>query len=217
MLTLEVKTRGSKESPDDIRKKGFVPAIFYGRAEVATPISVDALKFDRVFREAGETTIVTLRGDGVEKDTLIHDVQVHPVTGKPLHADFYVLEKGKKISINIPLEFQGEAPAERLGHIIVKALHEVEIEVTPQELPKHLVVDLTKLENVGDHILASQITLPPSAELKTSADEIVVSVTEFKEEKLDEAPAPVTPAEVVGAEEKEADETTAEGSEENKA
>src|ERR1700689_2377201 len=128
MLTLDVKTRDSRESPDDIRKKGLVPAIFYGRAEEATPISIDALKFDRVFREAGETTIVTLKGDGVEKDTLIHDVQVHPVTGRPLPPDFYVLEKGKKITINTPLEFEGEAPAEKAGHIIVKALHEVEIE-----------------------------------------------------------------------------------------
>lgn len=199
MLTLDVKTRDSNESPDDIRQRGLVPAIFYGGKETATPISIDALKFDRIFREAGETTIVTLKGDGVEKDTLIHDVQIHPVTGKPLHADFYVLEKGKKITINIPLEFEGEAPAEKLGHILVKALHEIEIEVAPQELPKHLAVDITKLENVGDHILASQIKLPSSAELKSNADEIVISVIEFKEEKLDEAPAPVVPAEVIGA------------------
>jgi len=220
MLTLDVRARDSKESPDDIRKKGLVPAVFYGRAEAATPISVDALKFDRVFREAGETTIVTLKGSGIEKDTLIHDVQVHPVTGKPLHADFYVLEKGKKITINIPLEFEGVAPAEKAGHIIVKALHEVEIEVAPQELPKHLAIDLTKLENVGDHILASQIKLPPSAELKTHGDEIVASVTEFKEEKFEEAPAPVVPAEVEGAVPEEgapAAETTAEAPKENKA
>jgi large subunit ribosomal protein L25 len=207
MLTLDVKARDSKESPDDIRKRGLVPAIFYGGKESATPISVDALKFDRVFRQAGETTIVTLKGDGLEKDTLIHDVQVHPVTGKPLHADFYVLEKGKKITINIPLEFEGAAPAEKLGHIIVKALHEIEIEVAPQELPHNLPVDISKLENVGDHILVSQIPLPPSAELKTGADEIVVSVIEFKEEKLDEPPTPVVPAEIEGAEPAEGEAT----------
>ncbi|MDR3571200.1 MAG: 50S ribosomal protein L25 [Candidatus Pacebacteria bacterium] len=200
MLTLEVKTRDSKESLEDIRKQGLVPAVFYGRVETATPVSVDARKFEQVFRAAGETTIVTLKGEGLEKDTLIHEVQVHPVTGKLLHADFYVLEKGKKITINIPLEFEGEAPAEKLGHIISKALHEVEIEVAPQELPQHLVVDLTMLKNVGDHILASQIALPPSAELKTDAEEIVASVTEFHEEDLSVAPTPVAPAEVAGAE-----------------
>ena len=199
MLTLEVKARDSKESPEKLRKQGFVPAIFYGRAEEATPISVDAQKFDHVLREAGQTSVVTLKGSGIERDTLIHDVQIHPVTGKPLHADFYVLEKGKKITIKIPLEFVGAAPAEKAGHIVVKALHEIEIEVAPQELPHNLPVDISKLEQVGDHILASQIKLPPSAQLKSGADEIVVSITEFKEEKLEEKPAPVVPAEVEGA------------------
>src|ERR1700720_3259949 len=105
MLTLDVKTRDSKESPDDIRKRGLVPAIFYGGKENPPRISVGAFEIRPLFPQAGETTIVTLKGDGLEKDTLIHDVQIHPVTGKPLHADFYVLEKGKKITINIPLEF----------------------------------------------------------------------------------------------------------------
>jgi len=50
---------------------------------------------------------------GEDKDALIHDVQFHPVTGRLLHADFYVLEKGKKIKISVPLEFEGAAPAEK--------------------------------------------------------------------------------------------------------
>lgn len=216
MLTLEVKARDSKESADEIRSQGLVPAVFYGRTESPTSISIDAKRFGHVLREAGQTSVVTLKGNGIEKDTLIHDVQVHAVTGLPLHADFYVLEKGKKITINIPLEFEGEAPAEKLGHILVKALHEIEIEVAPQELPHSLSVDISKLENVGDHILASQIKLPPSAELKTDPEEIVISITEAVEEKLDEAPEAVVPAEVIG--EKEAAEGEgAEGSEEAKA
>ena len=213
MLTLEVTTRDSKESTDAVRARGAVPAVFYGPKEDATSISIDAQKFDHVFREAGETTIVILKGAGGDKDTLIHDVQLHPVTGKPLHADFYVLEKGKKITINIPLEFEGAAPAEKLGHIIVKALHEIEIEVAPAELPHSLPVDLSKLENVGDHIAAGDIKLPPSATLLTSAEEIIVSVTEFKEEKV-ETPAPA--AEGTAPLEGAVAETTEQQSEENK-
>jgi large subunit ribosomal protein L25 len=119
-------------------------------------------------------------------------VQFHPVSSKLLHADFYVLEKGKKIKIKVPLEFTGVAPAEKAGHIVVKALHEVEIEVAPAELPHHLSVDLAKLENVGDHITAVQIPLPSSATLITHGGEIVVSVTEFKEEVVEITPAPET-------------------------
>lgn len=190
MLELEIKPRDSKESGDDLRAKGVLPAVLYGPKEDATPISISTKEFERLFKTAGETTIIKLKGVGDEKDTLIHDVQFHPVTDKPLHADFYVLEKGKKITLNIPLEFVGAAPAEKAGHILVKALHEVEIEVAPAELPQHLEVDVSKLENVGDHVLAGDIRLPASAELKINPEEIVVSVTAFVEEKIEE-PAPV--------------------------
>ncbi|OGG51073.1 hypothetical protein A3C18_03675 [Candidatus Kaiserbacteria bacterium RIFCSPHIGHO2_02_FULL_54_11b] len=192
MLALEVKSREADESADTLRKNGSVPAVFYGPKEAATPISVDARKLAHVWREAGETTIVTLKGLGEDKDTLIHDAQFHPVNGQLLHADFYVLEKGKKIKINVPLEFEGVAPAEKAGHIVVKALHEIEIEVAPAELPHHLTVDLMKLQGVGDHIIASEIPLPPSATLLSNADEVVASVTEFKEEVAEITPPPET-------------------------
>lgn len=189
ILSLDVQPRDMKEGNDALRKRGVIPAVLYGPKEAATSVAIDAAKFERALKQAGQTSVVTLQGVGGGKDTLIHDVQFHPVTGKPLHADFYVLEKGKKITINIPLEFEGVSPAEKAGHILVKAMHEIEIEVAPAELPKELIVDIAKLEKVGDHITASQIKLPPSASLVTNADEIVASITEFKEEKI-ETPAP---------------------------
>lgn len=200
MLELEIKPRDSKESAETLRAQGVLPAVIYGPKEEATAITINQKEFERLFKQAGETTIIKLKGIGEEKDSLVHDIQRHPVTDTVLHADFYVLEKGKKVTLNIPLEFVGEAPAEKQGHILTKVLHEVEIEVAPAELPQHLEVDLSKLENVGDHVLASDIKLPKSAELKISPEEIVVSVTAFVEEKI-EAPAPAegAPAESAAA------------------
>jgi len=185
-VALEVSPRDSKESSAELRARGSVPAVFYGPKEDSTPVSINARKLEQVWKSAGETTIITLKGAGADKDTLIKDVQVDPVTGILVHADFYVLEKGKKITLNIPLEFIGEAPAEKAGHIISKALHEVEIEVSPAELPQHLEVDLAVLVNVGDHIMASQIKLPASAILVTGPEEIIASVAAFVEEKIEE-------------------------------
>ncbi|MEY4747681.1 MAG: hypothetical protein RLZZ416_730 [Candidatus Parcubacteria bacterium] len=192
MLALEVRARGDKDSAESLRKRGAVPAVFYGPKEASTAIEVDARALEHVWREAGETTIVTLEGVGESKDALIHDAQFHPVTGKLLHADFYVIEKGKKIKIKVPLEFTGVAPAEKAGHVIVKALHEVEIEVAPAELPHHLVVDLAKLTDIGSHVTAAQISLPQSATLITHKDEIVASATAFVEEKKVITPVPET-------------------------
>ena len=195
IVKLEVTARDAKASSEELRAKGAVPAVFYGPKEDATPIAIDSRKLASVWKEAGETTIITLTGAGEDKDTLIKDVQTHPVTGAVLHADFYVLEKGKKISINIPLEFEGQAPAEKAGHVISKALHEIEIEVAPAELPHNLPVDLSVLANVGDHITAAQVKLPPSATLITDGEEIVASVTEHVEEQAEAPSQEAAPAE----------------------
>lgn len=192
MLTLEVKARERKETGDALRDSGVMPAVYYGPKESATPIAIDMRRFAHVWKEAGVTTVITLQGVGEEKDTLIRDVQFHPVTGRPLHADFYVLEKGKKIQIKVPITFEGDPPAGKAGHIVVKALHEIEIEVAPAQLPHDLPLDISKLENVGDHITAKEVKIPSSATLLTEPDEIVVSVVEFKEEKIEE---PAVPAE----------------------
>lgn len=183
MLELEIKARETSVSNEALREQGAMPAVLYGPKEDAMPITVNLRTFERLFKEAGETTLVKLKGLGEEKDTLIHDVQFHPVTDKPLHADFLVLEKGKKVTLNIPLEFVGVAPAEKLGHIVTKVVHEVEIEVAAHEIPQQLEVDISKLENVGDHITAKEVKLPASAELTTDAEEILVSITAFVEEK----------------------------------
>ncbi len=202
-MTLNVEQRDSKESAELIRKRGFAPAVFYGPKEEATPIVIDARKLASVWKAAGETTIIKLEGAGHNLDTLIKDIQIHPVTGEILHADFYALEKGKKVEIAVPLHFVGEAPAEKLGGVISKALHEVEIEVAPAELPHALDVDLSLLTEMGSHITAGQIKLPPSATLKIDADEIVASVTTLEVEPEPTAEGDVPNPIVEGEEKKE--------------
>ena len=198
MLALEIKQRGD-ESAESLRTSGFIPAVFYGPKEAPVAISIVTKSLEQIWKNAGETTIITLKGVGADKDTLIRDVQIHPVTSKLMHADFYVLEKGKKIEISVPLEFIGSAPAEKLGHILVKALHEIEIEVAPAELPHNLEVDISSLENVGDHITAGDIKLPPSATLITHAEEIIASVTAFVEFKEEVIPTEAVPSTEVAA------------------
>jgi large subunit ribosomal protein L25 len=203
MFELQVKERSKKEKADTLRLSGLLPSIFYGPKEEAQPIAIDATAFGKVWKEAGGSSIVVLKGIGEDKEALIHDVDVHPVTGIPIHADLYVIERGKKITVSVPIEFIGEAPAEKAGHIISKALHEIEIEVRPSELPQHFEVDISSLSEVGDHITIGDITLPPSAELLQEKDEIIASVKEYIEVK-DESPETVPAEEAEGAEGEEA-------------
>ena len=167
-----------------------MPAVFYGPKEESTPIAIETVVFKKLWKEAGESTVIELKGDGILKEVLIHDVDIHPVSGEPRHADFYVIEEGKKVTVKIPLEFVGVAPAvKELGGILVKVLHEIEIEVPPKDLPQHIEVNVEGLITFESHILAKDISIPDSAELVTNEDDTVALVNEAKEEEIEEVEA----------------------------
>lgn len=209
MLTLQAQTRESNASVDALRQQGFMPAVFYGAKESPVAIAVRADEFAKLWHQVGGSAIVDLKGNFGDKEVLIHDVQVHPVTNTPLHADFFVLEKGKKVSVTVPLEFVGVAPAEKLGGIVVKVMHEIDIEVEPREMPQSVEVDVSKLETLESEILFKDLPLPASAESTIDPDEVVVSITLPVEEK-EETPMSV---EDVQVEEKGKKEETAEAGE----
>lgn len=188
-LSLAIKERDAKERADAVRARGAVPAVVYGAKQAATAIEVNAAEMKRVWRAAGETTIISLTGAGAAKDTLVRDIQFHPVTDEIMHIDFYALEKGKKVEITVPLKFVGVSPAEKEGCVLSKALHDIEIEVDPSEMPHDLSVDVSVLVADGDHITAAQIKLPKSATLVTDPEEIVVSVVGAEEEPAEAVPA----------------------------
>lgn len=190
-ITLTIEKRDLKTDVEQIRKAGRIPAVFYGKKEKSTPISVASTDFVKAYRSAGESTVVILKGDGIEVESLIHDMDLHPVTGKPLHADFYVFEKGKKIKVDVPLEFVGVAPAvKELGGTLIKVLHDIEIEALPKDLPHKIEVDISSLVDFKSSIKASDIKLPAGVELAIKGDDIVASAAEAKAE-IEEVAAPV--------------------------
>lgn len=213
MLELQVKERDGKKKPSTLRKAGALPAVFYGPKEESTPVEIDASVFEKVWKETGGSAIITLKGVGEDKEALIHDVDVHPVTGVPQHADLYVIERGKKITVEIPLEFVGEAPAEKAGHTIVKVMHEIEIEVRPSELPQSLEVDISNLKDVGDSIFVKDVLLPESGEFVTDEGETIIAVKETVEEIIEDTPAEEGTEEAAEGETSDASESDGEATE----
>ena len=197
MITLQVEKRDLKSPLGELRKSGKIPAVFYGKKEASTPIQLSQAVFEKTLKEAGESTILHLEGNNIDVDVLIHEVDLDPVTDKPRHADFYAIEKGKKLEISIPLEFIGVAPAvKELGGILVKVMHEVEIEALPKDLPHNITVDISSLKTFDDVIAASDIKLPEGVTLKVKPEEVIASVYEPKEEVAEVAPVDLSTIEV---------------------
>lgn len=191
MLTINFEKRDKTHKLEALRAAGKLPAVFYGRKEQSTPITVSATEFLKVWKKAGETSIVELKGLGEDHQSLIKEIDVEPITGTIRHVDFYVIEKGKKLELSVPLTFVGvSAAVKELGGILIKVLHELKIEALPKDLPQSLEVDISSLATFENQVLAKDIKLPAGVELKEKPEEVVASVTEPKDEP-EEPAAPV--------------------------
>ncbi len=191
MLILSAEKRDTKENLSNMRAKGFLPAVFYGKKTDSTPITIVKKDFLKVWKEAGESSVVTLDDNGTKVDALIHDVLLDPVSGEPQHADFYVFDKDKKIEIAIPLEFVGVSSGVKdLGGLLVKVMHEIKIEALPQDLPHQIEVDISSLNTLGSQLHAKDIVLPKGVTLLENPDEVVVLVDTPKEE-VEETSTPI--------------------------
>ena len=192
MFVINAKKREADIKLDGLRKGGEIPAVFYGMGKETTSISISTVEFKKVWREAGESSAIKIEmAAGKDIDVLIHEVQVEPVTGEPIHVDFLAIDMKKKIKVNVPLEFEGISNAVKSGiGNLVKVLHEVEIEALPADLPHNLIVDISKLETLNDQVFVSDIKLGAGVTVINNPSEVVASIIEQVEEK-EEVAAPV--------------------------
>ncbi len=171
-----------------LRTEGKLPAVVYGPKQAPTALTLTKLDFDKVFKEAGESSVITITGLEKPTDVLIHDVAFDARKGGIVHVDFYAIEKGKKISVNVPLHFTGEAPALKLGGTLTKVLHEVEVEADPTKLPKEIIVDISTLVDFESRITIGDLSVPGGVTITDNLEDVVVLVQHVAEEK-EEAPA----------------------------
>ncbi len=192
MLTIQFEKRDNTQKLEALRKAGKLPAVFYGRKEKSTSITVPTAEFLKVWKKAGESSVIELKGlEGEEHQALIKDVDNDPVTGVFRHADFYVIEKGKKLRVKVPIEFEGVSMAvKELGGILVKVLHTLEVEALPKDLPQRVHVDISPLATFESQIHAKDLTLPAGVTLIAGLDEVVASVAKPVEEKEEPLVAP---------------------------
>ncbi|TSC84466.1 MAG: large subunit ribosomal protein L25 [Parcubacteria group bacterium Gr01-1014_17] len=191
MISLAYEKRDTKAKPAAVRRAGKIPAVFYGKKRASTSIEIVAKAFEKAFAKAGENEVVTLQGSDGDVPALVHDVARHPVSGNVLHVDFYAFEAGQKLAVKVPIEFVGVAPAvKEKGGVLVKVLRELHIEAEPAKLPHIISIDVAPLVDFDSQILAKQIRLPDGVSLLEKPEEVVASVYEPKEEKVEVAPAP---------------------------
>ena len=175
-----------------LRRDGYVPGVLYGRKVKSTPISIGYKEFEKVYNEAGESTLVTLELETIgtkdlpkENVVLIRDAVVHPLLRSFIHVDFYQVPMDEKISVSIPLVFENESPAVKSeGAVLVRNIYEIGVSAYPKDLPSEISVDLSALEHTDDSILVKSLAIPAGVDVDAEEDFVIASVSAPDEEEI---------------------------------
>jgi len=182
MIKLSAKIRketGKKTSV--LKKNGRIPAVIYGHKIKNVLLDVDYKEFQKILREAGESSLIELNIEGEKEKrlVLIHDLQKDPVTDKFIHIDFFETSSKEEVEVKVPLVFEGLSLAVKdLGGTLVKNISELEIKALPQNLPHEIKVSIDGLNTFEDHILVKDLILPNDVKVLAKPEEIVVSVAQ---------------------------------------
>lgn len=199
-LVLKAKKRKTKgKKVKRLREKKFIPGILYGHDVQNIILQVPYNDFEKIYQEAGGSKIISLVIDGEPHQALIHDVELEPLTQNYQHVDFYQIKMTEKITAEVPLHFVGESKAvEEQDGILVKNFDTLEVSCLPVDLPSHLEVDISVLENIDDSIHIKDLKLPEGVEVLKDSEETIATVAPPRtEEELAELEEEVSEEEAV--------------------
>jgi large subunit ribosomal protein L25 len=200
-LTVTSRETTGKEAAKKLRRAGSVPAVAYGHKEEPVKLAVNAKELRDLLAHGGSHSLLTLKQEGgADVPVIIKSMQRHPVSHAVTSVDFLRVSLNEKVTMTVPIHLEGEPDSVRVeGGVLVQALHELQVEAFPQNIPDHITVDVTGLVFNGAPIHVREVTLPQGVTAVTDGEEAVAVVNpptvEPEPETVEAADASEVPAE----------------------
>ncbi len=194
-FSAELRERAGKGAARATRRGGRVPAVIYGDKQKSVMISLDPGDLMQQLRGPGFFShVFEISVNGDKHRVLARDLQLHPVSERPLHVDFMRFGADTKVNVDVQVIFENEeeSPGLKRGGVLNVVRHAIEFVCPADRIPESITVDLTGLE-IGDSVHISDISLPDDAEPTISDRDFTVatiaapSVLKTPEEEAAEA------------------------------
>lgn len=182
---LEVGTRNIATKAKDLRGQGIIPMVYYGKNIKPQHLGCNYEKFRKLYRTAGENTVIELIIDGKEKaNILIQEVQMDPVRNRYNHVDVINVNMNEEIYTMIPIILEGVAPAVKdLGGTLIQSLDELEVKCLPKDIPHEIKGSVEGLIDFHTSLHVSDLIIPAGVTIINEMDQTVATVTAIQEEK----------------------------------
>lgn len=198
VLSLEVQTRDTSEKAKSLLERNFIPLNYYGRGVQNKSLKVDYQTFRRLYKQAGNNTVIELNVDGQEKcNVIVHEVDTDPISDTITHVDLINVRMDEEIHTTIPLEFVGQAAAvKELSGIFSPNLSELDIKCLPKDLVHTIEVNIESLVDFNASIKVKDLIVPSAIKVMNDPEQMVAAVVPPREEE----PEQIAPVGEVSAE-----------------
>ena len=133
-----------------LRAAGRLPAVLYGRELDPVHLSLDAKEAEQLFYSISvDNTIVELKVEGEKKpyETLIREIQVHPLRQTLTHVDFLRIQEGVTVEVNVPVHLIGiPEGVKNSGGVLEQIIHDLAVRCIPSKIPQSIDIDVAHLE-----------------------------------------------------------------------
>jgi large subunit ribosomal protein L25 len=189
-LTVTARETGKHHSRA-IRNERKVPAVIYGAIKNANVV-IDENAILKYNTRAFENALFNLKSDDKAlngKVVLMKSVDVHPLSRRPVHADFFALDMSKTVRVNVEIKLEGKPVGLAEGGLLNVVHRQVEVECLPTEIPDFFTVDVSHL-GVGEALHVSDLKIPSGIKVLTRPEDTIAGVVTQAEEVV----APVVEA-----------------------
>lgn len=180
ILNAVVRTPGKKGASRKLRAAGSIPAVCYGRHIDSLSASISPADLNRVLSTAyGPNLVFDLvvddNGKEIRREVMLKSVQRDPVTRRVIHVDMYAVDPERKVTVRVPLRFDGKAVGVGLGGKLRSAARDVVVSCLPKDIPTEIVVDVTPM-NLRDRVQISAVPRPAGCEFIYGNDFLVAEI-----------------------------------------
>ncbi|MDF2672908.1 MAG: ribosomal protein [Clostridiales bacterium] len=164
MLYANIRGHESKGENHRLRSSGKIPGVLYGMKNPVMLVEFGEMELGKVLNTTGEHGIVNVNLSGKCEVAIIKEVQRDPFTRKITHMDLQRINNTQIIKTKVPVVLRGEEYYKNSGTIVQQQVNQIEVECTPNHLPRHIYVDISQLSNkhritVGDLEVGEEISI----------------------------------------------------------
>ena len=143
-----------KVSTKALRNAGMVPCVLYGGSQPVHFSAEEKAFKNLVYTPNAHTVAIEL---GSKKfNAILQDIQVHPVTDKILHLDFYELHDDKEVTIEVPVKITGVSPGVLLGGVLRLNQRRLKVKALPKNLPDFIEANISGME-MGNKLYVTKL------------------------------------------------------------